>query len=153
MLRVVYEAADDLKPGQLVAISEDRGIITVRIRRTADAFDYTRALAEEMDKFLAGAEWFQLWKSTITSPQSDECPVRVVYVLDLDGDLKVGEFVKIRERQGLVKITVDPDADVNVFVAALNSAIEKFLSGGQWFQLWRGEIVDMASPETMNVEV
>jgi hypothetical protein len=141
MLHVVYEAADDLKPGQLVAIGEDRGIITVRIRRTADAFDYTRALTEELDKFLAGAEWFQLWTSTIVSPQSTDCPVRVVYVLDLDGDLDDGEFVKIREHQGLVRITVDPEADVDLFVAVLNPAIERFLSGGQWFQHWQGEIV------------
>jgi len=153
MLRVVYEAADDLEPGQLVAIGEDRGIITVRIRRTADAFDYTRALTEELDKFLAGAEWFQLWKAKIVSPQSTDCPVRVVYVLDLDGDLDVDEFVEIKEHHGLVKILVDPDADVDVFVAALNPAIKKFLSGGHWFQHWQGEIVDMTSPDTVDVEV
>lgn len=141
MLRVVYEAADDLKPGQLVTIGEDRGIITVRIRRTADAFDYTRALTEELDKFLAGAEWYQLWKSTIVSPQSTDCPVRVVYVLDLDGELDVDEFVEIKEHQGLVKIMVDPEATVDAFVAVLNPAIERFLSGGQWFQHWQGEIV------------
>ncbi|MFF2475147.1 hypothetical protein [Streptomyces sp. NPDC058066] len=94
MLRVVYEAADDLKPGQTVAIGEDRGLITVRIRRTADAFDYTMALTEELDRFLANVEWFQLWKDKITSPQSAECPVRVVYVLDLDGELDVDEFVE-----------------------------------------------------------
>lgn len=153
MLRVVYEAADDLEPGETVAIGEDRGIITVRIRRTADAFDYTRSLTEELAAFLANAEWFQLWKATIVSPQSSDCPVRVVYVLDLDGELDDGEVVEIREHQGLVKIVVDPDADVDQFVAALNPAIEKFLSGGQWFQLWQGEIVDMTSPEGQTAQV
>lgn len=150
MLRIVYEAAD-LKPGEMVAIGEDRGIITVRIRRTADAVDYTRALTEELAAFLANSEWFQLWKDKIVSPQSTDCPVRVVYVLD--GDLGVGEVVEIREHEGLVKIKVSPDADVDRFVAALNPAIEAFLAGGHWFQHWQGEIVDMTSPESQTAQV
>lgn len=32
-------------------------------------------------------------------------------------------------------------------VAGLNSAVHQLLAGGQWFQLWRGEIVSMHSPE------
>ncbi|MFF1684664.1 hypothetical protein [Streptomyces sp. NPDC058254] len=141
MLRVVYEAADDLKPDKPVEISEDRGIITVRIRRTADAPTYTAALNGELEKFLANSEWFQLWKDEIVSPQSSECPVRVVYVLDLDGALDAGDAVEIREHRGLVEILVDPEVDVARFVAALNRAIEEFLAGGQWFQHWQGEIV------------
>lgn len=150
MLRVVYEAADDLKSGELVTAAEDRGIITIRIRRTANAQAYTRALTAELDRFLPTVEWFQLWKDKIVSPQSSDCPVRVVFVLD--GDLGAGEVVEIREHQGLVKIMVDPAADVDRFVAGLNPAIEKFLAGGQWFQHWCGEIVDMGSPDTLNVE-
>lgn len=153
MLRVVYAAAEDLEPGQMVAIGEDRGIITVRIRRAAHAREYTAALNGELERFLAGVEWFQLWKDKIVSPQSADCPVRVVYVLDLDGELDDGEFVEIREHQGLVKILVDPAADVDLFVAALNPTIETFLSGGQWFQLWQGEIVDMTSPEGQKTQV
>ncbi|HEY9370430.1 hypothetical protein [Streptomyces sp.] len=151
MLRVVYEAAEDLKPGQLVAIGEDRGIITVRIRRTADTPTYTRALNGELEKFLATSEWFQLRKDKIVSPQSTECPVRVVYVLD--DDLGAGEVVEIREHLGLVKIKVRPDADVDRFVAALNPAIKTFLDAGHWFQHWQGEIVDMTSPEGQAAQV
>lgn len=32
-------------------------------------------------------------------------------------------------------------------VAALNSATAQVLAGGQWFQLWRGEVVSIHSPE------
>lgn len=151
MLRVVYEAADDLKPGELVRAAEDRGIITIRIRRTIDARVYTRELTAELDRFLPTVEWFQLWKDEIVSPQSMDCPVRVV--IETADDLSAGDVVEIREHKGLVNIRVDRDADVDRFVAALNPAIEKFLAGGQWFQHWRGEIVDMGSPDTLNVEV
>lgn len=153
MLRVVYEAADNLKLGETVDIGEDRGIITVRIRRTVDAPTYTQALNGELEKFLANSEWFQLRRDKIVSPQSAECPVRVVYVLDVDGDLDAGDVVEIREHLGFIEILVDPAAGVDRFVAALNPTIETFLSGGQWFQLWQGEIVDMTSPEGQKTQV
>lgn len=31
-------------------------------------------------------------------------------------------------------------------VVALNASTEQLLDGGQWFQLWKGEIVSMCSP-------
>jgi hypothetical protein len=34
-----------------------------------------------------------------------------------------------------------------MFIGTLNRSIEEFLAGGQWFQLWHGEIVTMDSPE------
>jgi hypothetical protein len=150
MLRVTYEAADDLQPGRLVDIEEDRGLIRVRIDQTLQAPDYTAALNTELARFLTRAEWFQLWKDQIVSPKDVDSPVRVVYQLDEFGELEFGDVVEIREHKGLVRILVYPDADVDQFVSGLNPAIRELLDGGQWFQHWRGEIVDMTSPETMS---
>jgi CO/xanthine dehydrogenase FAD-binding subunit len=38
-------------------------------------------------------------------------------------------------------------ATASQFVDAMNPATERFLAGGQWFQLWQGEIITMDSPE------
>lgn len=144
MLRVVYEAADDLQPGELVTAEEDRGLIRIRVDRNAEAAYYTEALTAELDRFLPRVEWFQFWEDDIVSPRSPDTPVRVVFELATIVD---GPPVQIRERKGTVNIHVDARATVDEFVGALNPAIEKFLMGGQWFQLWQGEIVDIDSPD------
>lgn len=150
MLRVEYEATGDLEPGQLVQIEEDRGLISIRIDQGLGPIDYTAALNDELKRFLAGSEWFQLWKDQIVSPQDSESPVRALYRIDVFGELDDDATVEIRERKGLVEILVDPTADVHRFVAAINPAIKMLLAGGQWFQHWRGEIVDLMSPETVS---
>ena len=150
MLRVEYEATGDLEPGQLVQIEEDRGLISIRIDQTLGPVEYTGALNRELERFLAGSEWFQLWKDQIVSPKDSESPVRVLYRIDVFGELDDAAAVEIRERKGLVEILVDPTADTRKFVAAINPAIKMFLAGGQWFQHWRGEIVDLTSPETVS---
>lgn len=150
MLRVEYEATDDLEPGRQVQVEEDRGLIRVRIDQTLKAPAYTLALNGELERFLARSEWFQLWKDQIVSPKDTESPVRVLYRIDQLGELDDDDAVEIREHKGLVEMLVDPTADAHRFVAALNPAIKKFLAGGQWFQHWRGEIVDMTSPESVS---
>ena len=70
--------------------------------------------------------------------------LRVEYEVDA---LEPGQFVKIEERRGTVVIRCERTADAAQLVGALNTAIEEFLAGGQWFQLWKGEIVTMDSPE------
>lgn len=148
MLRVVYEVAD-LKPSQPVRMSEDRGVVTVLIDRNADAVEYANSLNLALDRFLSEAQWFQLWRDEIVSRSSAGSPLRVEYIVD---DLDPGLCVEIREKRGLVRIHVERSATAAQFVAALNPAIEEFLLGGQWFQLWQGEIVDMASPDTLKAE-
>ncbi|MGW4603666.1 hypothetical protein ACWENS_10395 [Streptomyces sp. NPDC004532] len=150
MLRVEYEATDDLEPGQAVQIDEDRGLIRVRVDKSLDAPAYTAALNEELDRFLSEAEWFQVRKDQILSPQHPDKPVRVVYRIDQVGELDDEAAIEIREGMGLVLILVDPTASVERFVAAMNPAIVKFLSGGRWFQFFAGEIVDMTSPESVS---
>ena len=150
MLRVEYEATDDLGPGRAVQIDEDRGLLRVRIARGLEPPAYTAALNEELERFLSESEWFQVRRDKILSPKHPETPVRVVYQLDQLGELEAEATVEIREGMGLVKILVDPTADVDRFCAALNPAIEEFLSGGRWFQFFGGEIVDITSPESMS---
>ena len=68
----------------------------------------------------------------------------VQYVLK---DLSETQPVEIEERRGQVRFMLSNGLFVPEGVAALNSAVRQLLAGGQWFQLWRGEIVSIASPE------
>jgi hypothetical protein len=61
--------------------------------------------------------------------------------------------VVIKERRGLViKYCSDKYFTVEG-VAALNACTAELLGGGQWFQLWRGEIVSINSPELQGGDV
>jgi hypothetical protein len=51
------------------------------------------------------------------------------------------------ERRGLVIKLCSDKIFTFEGVAALNAADKTFLAGGQWFQLWRGEIISINSPE------
>ena len=62
-------------------------------------------------------------------------------------DRPVDAPVKIVESRGRIQYELCGGLFLPEGVAALNSAAEKLLAGGQWFQLWKGEIVSMASPE------
>lgn len=147
MLRVIYKAVDDLEPGRLADFSEDRGCVLVRVAKGSQPEDYVRALNEEMQRFLDNSSWFQLWRDQILSRNHPEFALDVTFRLD---DLGPGEGVKIRELKGTVDIRVERGLPVEAFVAAINPAIVEFLDGGQWFQLFGGEIVDIASPDSMS---
>jgi hypothetical protein len=54
----------------------------------------------------------------------------------------------IRENRGLVTIDIDPALSVTEFAAAMVEGSRQFLDGGQWFQLYAGEIIDM-TPEKL----
>lgn len=145
MLDVTYEAVTDLAPGRLAKIDEDRGTIRVQVDAAVPLPDVVRQLNVVIDRLLTGSDWFQLWKDEIVSRSTPVSPIRVVYLLE-----KKEEFPAfIEERKGLVSVYVDPALDVEEFAAAMNPATEKFLDGGQWFQLYAGEIIDN-SPEPMS---
>lgn len=55
--------------------------------------------------------------------------------------------VQVRESRGNVTFELYRGLFLPRGVAALNSATSMVLAGGQWFQLWRGEVVSMDSPE------
>ncbi|ARX81612.1 hypothetical protein SMD44_01010 [Streptomyces alboflavus] len=144
MLRVIYEAVEDLRPGKIAEISEQRGGTRVRIARWASVEEYARALNEEMSAFLDRSAWFQIWRDEIVSRSGGTCSLSVIFTIR---DLAPGDYVLIWESKGLVDIQIERTASAEQFVRAVNPAIEKFLDGAQWFQLWQGEIVDMASPD------
>ncbi|WP_275558605.1 hypothetical protein [Streptomyces sp. 5-6(2022)] len=55
--------------------------------------------------------------------------------------------VEAEERRGNLRFKLYRGLFRPEGVAALNSTVQQLLAGGQWFQLWRGEIVSMHSPE------
>ncbi|MFJ5090021.1 hypothetical protein [Streptomyces sp. NPDC088674] len=68
----------------------------------------------------------------------------VVYeVADLEPDL----FVEIRETRGKVTLRLNRNASLDQIAEALNLSVGELLDGGQWFQLWKGEIVSTDSPD------
>jgi hypothetical protein len=142
MLDVAYEAVDDLLPGQLAAIEEDRGRIHVRLDRTEPLADVVRKLNIEVDKLMSCARWFQLWGDEIVSRNTPGRPLRVEYLLKR----RMPDTVWVEERKGLVSVFIDPDIDTRRFAAAVNPPIAGLLDGGRWFQLYAGEIIDN-SPE------
>jgi hypothetical protein len=145
MLRVVYESTSHLRLGQLVEIAESRGRITVKIREGADVEEYTTALNAALKRFLANCSWFQIWRGRIISANSPDSPLTVTYQPDDQIDLR--KCVEVRESCGLVVVHVASSATAAQFVRAINPPTERFLAGGQWFQLWQGEIITMDSPE------
>lgn len=144
MLRVVYEATTDLAPDALAEITETRGRVTVKIRQGTRATEYIDPLNAALAAFVNGCSWFQIWRGQIISANSSDSPLTVQYEADPDVDLL--SCVQIREQQGAVRLHVCPEARAEHLVRAVNPAIERFLAGGQWFQLWQGEIVTMEEP-------
>ncbi len=63
---------------------------------------------------------------------------------DLDPDMPV----EVTERRGDVVYHLARGLFVPEGVAALNCATAAVLAGGQWFQLWQGDIISMNSPDT-----
>jgi hypothetical protein len=144
MLDVTYEAVNDLPPGRLADIDEDRGRIRVRLDKTQPLADVVRQLNIEVDRLMSCATWFQLWKDEIVCRDTPDRPLRVEYLLEM----KEPEGTYIEERKGLVSVYIDPALGTSGFAAAMNPATRNLLAGGQWFQLYAGEIVDN-SPEPM----
>lgn len=145
MLRVVYKATPHLRLGQLVEISESRGRIAISIQENADVKDYTGALNTALERFLANCSWFQIWRGRIISANSPDSPLTVTY--QPDDRIGLRKCVEVRESCGLVQVHVSSLATAGQFVRAMNPSLELFLAGGQWFQLWQGEIITMDSPE------
>lgn len=66
---------------------------------------------------------------------------------DYDDTLTFEDPVEVEERRGNIRFKLCRGLFLPEGVAGLNSAVRQLLAGGQWFQLWRGEIVSMHSPE------
>lgn len=145
MLDVAYVAVDDLAPGALARIDEDRGRIRVRLDRNAPLAGVIRELNIEIDVLMRSARWFQLWKDEIVSCNTPDKPLRIEYLLEC----KEPDGAYLEERKGLLSIFVDPTLSTEGFAAVMNPVTDTHLAGGQWFQLYGGEIIDN-SPEPMS---
>jgi len=145
MLDVTYEAVDDLPPGRLVHIDEDHGRVEIQLDRYAPLADVVRDFNIEVDRMVRSARWFQLWEDEIVSCNSPSRPLRIEFILEK----KEALGVLFEERKGELKAFVDPDIDVVRFAAAMNPLTAGHLAQGRWFQLYGGEIHDMA-PEPMS---
>lgn len=145
MLRVVYKAAD-LKDGTISDWREDRGLVEIRVARRARPEQFVPSLNATLKDFLSKAEWYQMWRGEIVSISSPDSPLRVFFELSR---VPSPPPVDIREDRGYVALHVSPTATLDQILVSLNPSIEKFLAGGQWFQLWNGEIVTMDSPDGM----
>lgn len=64
-----------------------------------------------------------------------------------DDELSFEDPVELEERRGNLTFKLCRGLFLPEGVAGLNSAFRQLLAGGQWFQLWRGEIVSMSSPK------
>jgi hypothetical protein len=146
MLDVTYEAVDDLAPGRLAKIDEDRGRIRVRLDKSQPLALVVRQLNIEIEDLMRSARWFQLWGDEIVSRATPDRPLRIEYLLEKREEL--GTLVE--ERKGLVSVYIDPALDTPGFAASMNPTTRDFLDGGHWFQLYGGEIVDI-SPVTNKV--
>ncbi|MFD5566579.1 hypothetical protein [Streptomyces cadmiisoli] len=138
MLDVAYEAVDDLPPGRLAEITEDRGRIRVRLDKGQPLADVVRQLNIEIEQLMSSGNWFQWWENEVVSRDTPDCSIRIRYVFR---DW-VTDGVGVAEDRGIVSVYIDPALTVAQFVASMNPATDDFLSGGQWFQLYAGEIID-----------
>lgn len=145
MLDVAYEAVDDLTPGRLAKIDEDRGTIRVRLDKEAPLADVVRQLNVEIDQLMSRSHWFQLWGDEIVSRDTPGRPLRIEYLLEKEED----RGVCVKERKGLLVVCIDPALSTVEFAAVMNPATKQQLAGGCWFQMYAGEIIDN-SPEPMS---
>ncbi|GGT85385.1 hypothetical protein [Streptomyces coeruleorubidus] len=147
MLDVAYEAVEDLPPGRLAKIDEDRGRIRVRLDKNEPLADVVRQLNIEIDEFMAAGHWFQLYGDEIVSRATPGCPLRIRYILKDD----VPDGVGIGEGRGVVRVYIGAGQTVEQFAAAMNPVTKDQLDGGRWFQLFGGEIIDNSPPPMSHV--
>ncbi|MFJ8929322.1 hypothetical protein ACIRLA_22355 [Streptomyces sp. NPDC102364] len=144
MLKVAYEAATDLAPGELVEIRESRGRVDIKIEASVPASEFIHELNAKLADFVGHCSWFQIWRGQVISADSPDSPLTVQY--EADPEVSLRSCVQIREDRGVVRLHVCPTAPAPLLIRVLNPAIESFLAGKQWFQFWEGEIVTMDSP-------
>ncbi|MYU20754.1 hypothetical protein [Streptomyces sp. SID8352] len=146
MLDVTYEATTNLAPGRLAEITEDRGRIRVRLDQTQPLEAVVTNLNGEITRLMSSAHWFQLWRDEIICRDTPGRPLKIEYLLKM----RVPLASWVDEGKGLVSVYIDPALTVQGFAASMTSATRDFLAGGQWFQLYAGEIIDN-SPEPHKV--
>ena len=145
MLQVTYEAVDDLEPGRLARIDEDRGAISIKVDKLAPLRAVIEQLRIEFAQFLTRTDWYQLWGDEIVSRHTPDRSLRLEFIL-VPG---VAHGVGIAEDRGIVRNYVAEGMTTAEFAEAMNPAVQGVIDGGCWFQLYAGEIIDH-SPEPMS---
>ena len=145
MLQVTYEAVDDLEPGRLARIDEDRGTIRIKVDKGAPLRTVIQQLRIEFAQFLTRTDWYQLWGDEIVSRHTPDRPLQLEFIL-VPG---FAHGVGIAEDKGIVRNYVAAGMTTVEFAEAMNPAVQNVLDGGCWFQLFGGEIIDH-SPEPMS---
>lgn len=138
MLNVTYEAVEDLEPKRLARIDEERGAVHIKLDKSEPLEDVVRQLNIEMVQFLDRADWFQLWNQEILSRYTPHKPLAVWYLLERREPFGVA----LQEGRGVVKVYIDPILTTEEFAAVMNPTVQNLLQGGQWFQLYAGEIIE-----------
>lgn len=168
MLSSFYKLADlDLE--EPVKIWENRGRTAVELDRSL----YTQVGVDGLNTthmdLLGSGKWFQLWRGEIVSVNSPEAPptpaprpiagrcsqtpvvpkgaprLIVQHVLT---DLLGSESVKLMHGRGRATFLMSrrcftPEGLACDAIGALNAAAQAILRGGQWIQVWDGEIITM----------
>lgn len=145
MLHVTYDAVEDLEPGRLARIEQDRGRTRVLLDKDEELEDVVRQLNVEIAQLMASGTWYQLWGDEIVGCDTPGAPLRVRYLLER----LVPETAVVLEDKGLVSAYIDPVLDVAAFAAVMTQTTKELLDGGRWFQAHAGEIIDM-TPEPMS---
>jgi hypothetical protein len=166
MLVCLFQLADlDLqKP---VRIDERRGDVAVEIARIFYTDYAIQGLNEATAEFLTSGRWFQLWKGEIISkdsPPTPQCPTSQAPVLGypahitgdpglavryvMDDGLPKGTPVRLKHERGRLTYRVSPRCltPVGLEIGAIRfieAAGQTMLRGGQWIQVWDGEIITM----------
>lgn len=147
MLSVIYELVPATTSGRRAHFSEARGEVRIEVADGFAAPDLIDDLNLGMQEFLDEARWFQLWRHDIIGRTGGCLSLDIQFSL---ADLEPGDYVEIREKRGFVAIGVERTATAAQFVRAINPAVVNFLDGGQWFQVYAGEIVDNSVPDSMS---
>ncbi|KAB1979274.1 hypothetical protein [Streptomyces triticiradicis] len=145
MLRVVYHPAN-LEAGRLSDWYEDRGFVEFRVARDTKASQFIPSLNETLRNFLTHGHWYQVWEGEVVSADHPSSPIRVTFE---PSPFHPAPPVDLREHKGHVAVYLAPTATIEEIAPILNASVEEVLDGGQWFQLWHGEIVTMDSPDSM----
>lgn len=138
-MQVMYQAVEDMEPGRLATIEEDRGEVLIRLDKTQPLKRVVWQLNIEMAQFLARANWFQLWGKEILSRHVPGAAFEVRFFLE---PWYTETAPGIAEGRGALHVYINPDTTTEQFAAGINPVVKDLLDGGCWFQLFAGEIID-----------
>jgi hypothetical protein len=167
MLKTKFDLAD-LPEDAPILISESRGVVAAQLARAIFTPAATIGLLDAHTQFLDSGCWFQLWKGEIVSLSSPDDPKPQMYHPDpvaaaaIAGatrhgkarltvtyektDLPAGQLATYSQSRGKVTFHLAPccfvpEGPTEKGLSAFGAAGQALLDGGQWFQVWEGEII------------